>query len=107
MALEAARATARRTDPYAATKRAFEGKVRLLAIVLAFVGREGIILAGESVLHMEVVLKSIGPELGREVGASESTAKGVTNSLVSTFNGSILMRGIGTGRLDVVAEFVK
>jgi hypothetical protein len=77
MALETTRATARGADPDATTKRAFEGKIRMLTIMLSFVGREGVIFARESIFHMKVVLEGIWPELGREVGSSKSAAKGM------------------------------
>jgi hypothetical protein len=75
--------------------------------MLSFIGRWSIVLARKGILHLEVILEGIRPEFGREICTSESTAKGVTNRLVCAFDWAILMRRVGTGRVDGVSEFIE
>jgi hypothetical protein len=78
------------SNPNTTTKRAEGRKIRLDSMT-AFKRRESVSFAGESILNTDVLMKSIWPEMGIEARAGKHGTKCVTNSLVRTFDGSILV----------------
>ena len=53
------------------------------------------------------MMESIGPELGIEVGTFEQSTHGVSYTSVTSFNGSVLVRCIGSSGLDLVSELLE
>jgi hypothetical protein len=66
-----------------------------------------LILQGKSVLHTEIGVKSIGPKTGVQIGSNQHGAKSVANSLVSSFDGTILVRAISSSQIDGVSKTLK
>jgi hypothetical protein len=81
-------------------------KVRLLART-KLVGRSSTVAVNGDIVQAKVVLESVGPEFGGKTGATQESTEGITNSTVGALAGTILMRGVGSSRLDGVASLLK
>jgi hypothetical protein len=75
--------------------------------VEAFESRGAIAFGGEAVFDAEVMVKSMRPEARVKVRTGEHGTESVTNGLVSTFNGAILVRRVGAGGIDSIVELLK
>ena len=70
--------------------------------------RRGCLISrGERVVNTKPVLKSIGPEADVGTSTSKECTYGVGDSEMGTFDRTVLMRGVGTGRMKGVAELGK
>jgi hypothetical protein len=76
---------------YTAAKDTKKLEVRLLASA-DFKWRGCLVTVNGHVVQSEMVVEGIGPELGREVGTSKHSMKGVANRPVRTLTWTILMR---------------
>ena len=59
------------------------------------------------VLDAEVMVKGVGPELDGEIGTMEHSAESISNGKISTFDGTALIRRVGTGGVDAIAKLTE
>ena len=61
----------------------------------------------QCVVDTEVMKKCIRPKLGIEVGTDEEGTNMVTNDMMSALNWTILMRRIGSSKMDLIVMICK
>mmetsp|Transcript_20761 Transcript_20761/g.57389 ORF Transcript_20761/g.57389 Transcript_20761/m.57389 type:complete len:267 (+) Transcript_20761:1422-2222(+) len=103
---ELGRAAARRADPDATAERAHASEV-ILFVGGKFKRRFSLIAGRHGVGEPNIVVESIRPEFCIEIGADEHGTNSVSHGEMSTFDGAILVGGIGTSGANVIAMFGK
>ena len=97
------RATARGADPDPASEGAEAGEVLFLS---SSENQRGVCLIShrDCIGYAEHMIEGVWPKLDIEVSTNKQGTDSATNGAMSTFNLTILMRGISSSRMDGVAE---
>jgi hypothetical protein len=85
------------------TKDPEQVKVGLLSSA-RFIGRCRAITVDSDIVQPQEMVEGIRPEFGREIGATKHSANGITDGVVGTFTGTILMKGVRCSGFDSIAH---
>jgi hypothetical protein len=105
--LQATCTFSRRANPDATSKSTNISEIGLETSMKTLKVRRGVVSAWQRILDPEKMIESAWPKLRVEIRSSQERTQSIANRLMRALHRSVLMRGVGASRVDIITEFLE